>query len=205
VSMRVTITNLRKCYGRAAAVVVLEMSVESDFADLFDVKSQRLPRRGSLQSVWDERRRRLTTRYENGGFRRGLRLQIEEAGAAPEFSNGGLSFRIVLEPGGSWHTCLLWMPELDGGKAAAVGFRNSSGRGWATVGFFVESGEGGSVCCGRLRTLRCGVCSRSFCCWGVRAGRRSWRSWCCGTSWPFSGVGRFGRGCRGRIVPSWPC
>jgi glycogen debranching enzyme len=105
-------------YGRTAAEVVLEISVESDFADVFDVKSQRLPRRGSLQSVWDERRRRLTTRYENGGFRRGLRLQVEEAGAAPEFANGGVSFRILLEPGASWHTCLLWMPELDGGKAA---------------------------------------------------------------------------------------
>lgn len=104
-------------HGRAAIEVVLEISVESDFADLFDVKSQRLPRRGSLQSVWDERRRRLTTRYENASFRRGLRLQIQQADAAPEFSNGGISFRIALEPGGSWHTCVLWMPQLDGRKA----------------------------------------------------------------------------------------
>jgi hypothetical protein len=49
--------------GRTAVEVVLEASVECDFADLFDVKAERLPRRGSVQSVWQERRRRLTTRY----------------------------------------------------------------------------------------------------------------------------------------------
>jgi len=104
-------------YGRVPIEVVLEVSVESDFADLFDVKSQRLPRRGALQTVWDEKRRRLTTRYENGEFRRALRLQIQNAGSPPEFANGGLSFRIVLEPHASWHTCLLWIPQLEGQKA----------------------------------------------------------------------------------------
>ena len=38
--------------GRTAVEVVLEASVECDFADLFDVKAERLPRRGSVQSVW---------------------------------------------------------------------------------------------------------------------------------------------------------
>src|SRR6266851_3121653 len=100
--------------GRRAVEVVLEASVECDFADLFDVKAERLTRRGSVQSVWEERRRRLTTRYENGDFRRSLRLQVEKADSAPEFANGGFSFRIVLEPGASWHACLLWIPEVDG-------------------------------------------------------------------------------------------
>jgi glycogen debranching enzyme len=100
--------------GRTAVEVVLEASVECDFADLFDVKAERLTRRGSVQSVWEERRRRLTTRYENGGFRRSLRLQVEKADSAPEFANGGFSFRVMLEPGASWHACLLWIPEVDG-------------------------------------------------------------------------------------------
>ena len=100
--------------GRTAIEVVLEASVECDFADLFDVKAERLTRRGSVQSVWQERRRRLTTRYQNGDFRRALRLQVEKADSVPEFANGGVSFRLALEPGASWHTCLLWMPEVDG-------------------------------------------------------------------------------------------
>jgi glycogen debranching enzyme len=100
--------------GRRAVEVVLEASVECDFADLFDVKAERLTRRGSVQSVWEQRRRRLTTRYENGGFRRSLRLQVEKADSAPEFANGGFSFRVRLEPGACWHACLLWIPEVDG-------------------------------------------------------------------------------------------
>jgi glycogen debranching enzyme len=100
--------------GPTAIEVVLEASVECDFADLFDVKAERLTRRGSVQSVWQERRRRLTTSYENGDFRRSLRLQVEKADSAPEFANGGLSFRVALEPGVSWHACLLWIPEVDG-------------------------------------------------------------------------------------------
>jgi glycogen debranching enzyme len=104
-------------YGSAPVELVLEISVESDFADLFDVKAQRLTARGSIQTVWSEKQRRLTTRYRNGEFQRGLRLQIERAGSEPEFANGGLAFRVELEPGASWHACLLWMPELDGARA----------------------------------------------------------------------------------------
>ncbi len=52
-------------------------------------------------------------------FGRALRLQLQDAGSQPEFANGGFSFRIVLEPGSSWHTCLFWMPELDGRRAQA--------------------------------------------------------------------------------------
>ncbi|MGZ4412060.1 MAG: amylo-alpha-1,6-glucosidase [Gaiellaceae bacterium] len=103
-------------HGRRPVEVVLEVSVECDFADLFDVKSQRLPRRGSVQSKWDERRRRLTTRYRNGEFQRALALQVVDEDSPPEFANGGCSFRVVLEPGSAWHTCLLWMPELEAGR-----------------------------------------------------------------------------------------
>jgi glycogen debranching enzyme len=104
-------------YGRRPVEAVLEVSVECDFADLFDVKSQRLPRRGSVQSKWNERLHRLTTHYRNGEFERALRLQVEDEDSLPEFANGGISFRIVLEPGSSWHACLLWMPELGTSKA----------------------------------------------------------------------------------------
>jgi N-terminal domain of (some) glycogen debranching enzymes len=67
---------------------VLEISVESDFADLFDVKSERLPRRGTIQTVWEEGKQRLTSRYQHGEFRRALRLQLEDVGSQPQFANG---------------------------------------------------------------------------------------------------------------------
>jgi glycogen debranching enzyme len=101
-------------YSGGPAAVSLEVSLESDFADLFDVKSDRRLLRGSLQSEWSPRQGRLTTSYRNGGFERGLVVQVDKAGSPPEFANGGIFFRSLLEPGASWHTCLLWRPSFDG-------------------------------------------------------------------------------------------
>jgi glycogen debranching enzyme len=104
-------------YGPALVEVDLEISVECDFADLFDIKSRTLVRRGSLQSHWDPARGWLSTHYVNRDFRRSLRLQADNAGSAPEFANGGITFRMSLPPGGSWHTCLLWVRFGPGNEA----------------------------------------------------------------------------------------
>ena len=104
-------------YGRQRVEVDLEVSVESDFADLFDVKSGQLVRRGSLQSQWDAARGWLTTHYVHGDFRRSLRLQAAKSDSSPEYANGGIIFRLALEPGASWHTCLLWVRFVAGGDA----------------------------------------------------------------------------------------
>ncbi|MEZ5411565.1 MAG: glycogen debranching N-terminal domain-containing protein [Acidimicrobiales bacterium] len=98
-------------YGRRAATVTLEVSLECDFADVFEVKAGTVIRRGTIQTEWIERRSRLTSRYVNGSFERALAVAVERAGSLPEYANGGLSFRIELEPGERWHTCLLWVVE----------------------------------------------------------------------------------------------
>lgn len=98
-------------YGMDPATVTLEISLECDFADVFEVKSDAVIRRGTLQTEWSERWSRLTTRYRNGGFERAMTVAVERAGSVPEYANGGLSFRIELEPGQRWHTCLLWVME----------------------------------------------------------------------------------------------
>jgi glycogen debranching enzyme len=100
--------------SRGDVVVDLEVSVESDFADLFDVKAHRRVRRGSLHSSWDEEAKRLTTRYRNGEFDRSLVLEVAKNDSPPEFANGGILFRVELAPAGSWHCCLWWMPVVDG-------------------------------------------------------------------------------------------
>ncbi|MDQ6614006.1 MAG: amylo-alpha-1,6-glucosidase [Actinomycetota bacterium] len=104
------ITNL----SRDDVVLDLEVSIESDFADLFDVKAHRRVRRGSINSFWDEERRRLTTRYANGTFSRSLVLEVANNGSPPEFANGGIVFRVELAPASSWHCCVWWMPVIDG-------------------------------------------------------------------------------------------
>ena len=110
-------------YTREAVEFELELRFEGDFADLFDVKEQRLVRRGSLESRWDSEARTLTTSYRHGDFERGLRLQVQKQGSEPEYANGLLSFRIRLEPKERWHTCLLWVPfgggEQEGGPIEA--------------------------------------------------------------------------------------
>lgn len=95
----------------------LEVSIESDFADLFDVKAHQPLLRGSLQGSWDSRSERLTVDYQNERFERGLIIDPAESSSPARYANGGLLFRIVLEPRQRWHTCLLWRPVLD----AAIG------------------------------------------------------------------------------------
>jgi glycogen debranching enzyme len=102
-------------FGRETVDLVLEISVECDFADLFDMKDHRLLRRGSLQTTWSTDTSTLTSRYRNDAFTRALELVVDRNDSPPEYANGGVSFRIHLEPSESWHTCLLWIPEIDGG------------------------------------------------------------------------------------------
>ena len=106
------LTNL----GRDPVVFDLEVSIESDFADLFDVKDRRRVRRGSIHSFWDEKKGRLTTRYANGAFERSLVLQVTNNDSHPQFANGGILFRIEIAPATSWHSCLWWMPVIDGSE-----------------------------------------------------------------------------------------
>ncbi len=101
-------------FGHEPVDVVLEISVECDFADLFDMHSNRIIRRGSIQTTWDEQHASLTSRYRNESFTRALALVVERNDSPPEYANGGLSFRVRLAAGASWHTCLKWIAEIDG-------------------------------------------------------------------------------------------
>ncbi|HRB03847.1 MAG TPA: glycogen debranching N-terminal domain-containing protein, partial [Ilumatobacteraceae bacterium] len=103
-------------FGRSPIAASLEISIDAGFADLFDVRGGLLLRRGSLQSKWDEETRTLVTNYQNDGFQRGIAFHVELPDSEPEFANGGIMFRVDLEPGQSWHTCVLWRPILDGAE-----------------------------------------------------------------------------------------
>jgi glycogen debranching enzyme len=102
--------------SRESVVVDLEVSVESDFADLFDVKAHRRIRRGSIHTLCDEGRNRITTCYANGEFQRSLVLEVSNNDSPPEFANGGILFRIELAPASPWHCCLHWIAVIDGNE-----------------------------------------------------------------------------------------
>jgi glycogen debranching enzyme len=97
-------------YGRRSARLTIELAIDSDFADLFDVRSGQLVRRGSLNARWFRSRRELRTTYTNRDFRRDLILAVDRADSPPQFANGRLIFVAVIPPKGTWHTCVRWLP-----------------------------------------------------------------------------------------------
>ena len=88
-------------HGRTPVVFNYEVSVRSDFADVFEVKSTRIVRRGRIASTWDNDAGVLTTTYRNGAFLRALRLAAH-GDSPPVWVNGRLSFAIHLDPGATW-------------------------------------------------------------------------------------------------------
>ena len=88
-------------HGRTPVVFNYEVSVRSDFADVFEVKSTRIVRRGRIASTWDNDAGVLTTTYRNDAFLRALRLAAH-GDSPPVWVNGRLSFAIHLDPGATW-------------------------------------------------------------------------------------------------------
>jgi glycogen debranching enzyme len=91
----------------------LEIALRSDFADIFEVKAERITRRGRIVSEWSATDQHLTVSYTNQDFSRRLRLRLDADTPAVE-ANGRLSFAITLAPAARWHGCLLYDVEASG-------------------------------------------------------------------------------------------
>src|SRR5438552_12670984 len=101
-------------FARHPVRLILEVAIESDFADIFDVRRRRLVRRGDLQSSWHEKAGELRTTYVNEPFKRDLVIMVERSGPHAEFANGRMQFVISLAPKETWHTCIACMPVITG-------------------------------------------------------------------------------------------
>jgi len=102
-------------HGGTPARFNLEIAIRSDFADIFEVKGGRIIRRGRITTGWDGQTERLTTTYRNRDFQREVIVQTARSDASAVFANGRLSFPVSIEPGRTWHACLLY--ELVDGTA----------------------------------------------------------------------------------------
>ena len=91
-------------YGSGRLKFNLELALRCDFADTFEVKSDRIVRRGKITTVWDEAAQTLSNTYRNADFSRAVTITARHAPAL--YANGRLSFDIELAPGASWHCCL---------------------------------------------------------------------------------------------------
>ena len=93
----------------------LEIAIRSDFADIFEVKSNRIVRRGRIVTEWLPALQRLRTTYRNRDFGRAVTITALRTSAETTYANGRLSFEVALEPGEAWHSCILYTLE-DGSR-----------------------------------------------------------------------------------------
>ncbi len=92
----------------------LEIAIRSDFADLFEVKSGHIVRRGRIATEWSDDDSQVRTIYRNQDFCREVNILARRNGSRPAYANGRISFEVDLPPGAAWHSCLLY--ELGDGK-----------------------------------------------------------------------------------------
>jgi len=87
----------------------LEISIRADFADIFEVKSNRIVRRGRITTSWSEKQQLLRVTYRNKDFCREVIARTGEGDGGPTvYANGRLSFDIALKSGQGWHRCLIY-------------------------------------------------------------------------------------------------
>ncbi|MBV8577951.1 MAG: amylo-alpha-1,6-glucosidase [Acetobacteraceae bacterium] len=86
----------------------LEIAMRSDFADIFEVKSGNIVRRGRITTEWHEARQELRTTYRNADFCRAVTVHPHQTDTKAVYANGRLSFDIAVDPGQTWHCCLLY-------------------------------------------------------------------------------------------------
>src|SRR5262249_23616306 len=76
----------------------LEVAFRCDFADIFEVKSGRIVRRGKITTEWSDRRQQVRTVYSNQDFRRAVINSVVRAPCTAVSGNGRLSFELALPP-----------------------------------------------------------------------------------------------------------
>src|SRR5215472_8818799 len=86
----------------------LEVAFRCDFADIFEVKSGHIVRRGKITTEWSEQEQRVRNVYSNREFRRAVTTSVVRAPRKAVSANGRLSFEVVLQPNEIWHACLLY-------------------------------------------------------------------------------------------------
>jgi glycogen debranching enzyme len=91
---------------------LLEVSLHADFADIFEVRTQNIVRRGEMLTHWDAHEKRLRTSYQHKDFRRAISYCVQDD-VPVSYSNGHLCFSIDLQPNQRWHTCCTMVLEQD--------------------------------------------------------------------------------------------
>lgn len=125
-------------YARSPVSVLLEIALESDFADLFEVRFRSWQRRMDLNTWWVGPNS-LESRYANKDFVRRCLVRASNTDAAITYANGALRIPVDLVPGKEWRISLQYdlltsdsvLPELRNGPVFQSGEDPTSlARGW---------------------------------------------------------------------------
>jgi len=92
-------------FGRTPLSVLLEIALESDFADLFEVRQRQWQRRADLNTWWVGPNS-LEARYQNKDFVRRCLVRALTDRSGITYANGALRIPIDLIPGEEWRLCL---------------------------------------------------------------------------------------------------
>ena len=95
-------------HGRKHVRFNLEIAIRSDFADVFEVKSNRIVRRGRITTEWSDAQQKLRTTYRNQDFLRAVHIGTRHQDQRAGYANGRLSFEVGIDPGQTWHCCLIY-------------------------------------------------------------------------------------------------
>jgi glycogen debranching enzyme len=87
----------------------LEIAIRADFADIFEVKSDDIVRRGRITTSWSDKRQVLRMTYRNRDFCREVIVNAGAGDGEPAVNaNGRLSFDIALKAGQAWRRSLTY-------------------------------------------------------------------------------------------------
>lgn len=119
-------------FTQSAAPLTLELSIDADFADMAETKTERL-QQGTIDREWNDSGPEpvftLTYAAEyafshqgNVGtahLNRGVEVHFQNADSPPKFTQGTVRFAFTLEPHATWHTCIEVVPVIDGERLAS--------------------------------------------------------------------------------------
>jgi glycogen debranching enzyme len=94
-----------RAYGVEPVSLLLGISLQSDFADLFEVRTARWQRRANLTTTWSAPGR-LEARYSRGDFIRRFLVRVASRARGATYANGELRFPVDLQPKQEWRVCL---------------------------------------------------------------------------------------------------
>jgi glycogen debranching enzyme len=116
-------------FTQQPASLVLDLTLDADFADTAETKGERL-QRGKVQQDWNagsnEHAHALRFSYEaehayshqgdagTARLHRAVTIRFHHAGSPPTYKKGTVRFTFDLDPHATWHTCIDVVPFMDG-------------------------------------------------------------------------------------------